>query len=290
MLIDELILFCDEGYQNSECIPCSAKTVCKGECGSNCKQCLDDIHFHHNIYRDEYNCERLLDYYVCRYSYKYCSEMIYALRELDLTAYPYFHILSLGCGGAPDLMAFEHMDYEQPISYYGVDKSLYWKKVHDYIEQNFNGGRAKFDQNINVLTYFEEKELHQCNVIIIQYLISFFYDTIGQRGLRRWFSYLAENIVRNKPSDSPLLIIINDADSVNTGRDAFPLFVEEIKRVGLNISYEYRRRFKEQNYFAGSLKYENNQNIFAREIPRRFVQDYCVAKTCESAQLIVEVI
>ncbi len=74
--------------------------MCERECGYNCKDCLDDIHFHHHTYRDEYNCERLLDYYICRYSYKYCSEMIYALRQLDLAQYPYFHILSLGCGGS----------------------------------------------------------------------------------------------------------------------------------------------------------------------------------------------
>lgn len=216
--------------------------------------------------------------------------MIYALRQLDLAQYPYFHILSLGCGGAPDLMAFEYMDYEQQISYYGVDKNPYWEKIHDYIEVNFNGGRTRFDRDINVLKYFEENEIRGCNVIVIQYLISFFYDAVGQNGLRRWFSYLAENIVRNKPDNSPLLIIINDADSINTGRDAFPLFVEEIERVGLSISYERRRRFKDHNYYAGSLRYENNQNVFEREIPDRFVYDYCVAKYCESAQLILEVI
>lgn len=64
MLIDELVSFCDEEYQNSECFPCSAKVMCERECGYNCKDCLDDIHFHHHTYRDEYNCERLLDYYI----------------------------------------------------------------------------------------------------------------------------------------------------------------------------------------------------------------------------------
>ena len=74
MLIDELVSFCDEEYQNSECFPCSAKVMCERECGYNCKDCLDDIHFHHHTYRDEYNCERLLDYYIYRYSYKYCCK------------------------------------------------------------------------------------------------------------------------------------------------------------------------------------------------------------------------
>lgn len=65
--------------------------------------------------------------------------------------------------------------------------------------------------------------------------------------------------------------------------------MEEIERVGLNISFEQRRRFKDHNYYAGFLPFGNNQNVFEREIPDRFVCDYCVAKYCESAQLILEV-
>jgi hypothetical protein len=290
MLIYDLVSFCDEEYKKSDCFPCTAKTICEGNCGEHCKECLDDIHYHVHQYRDEYDCERLLDYYVCRYSYKYCSEMIYALRQMDLSSYPYFHILSLGCGGAPDLMAFEYMDYEQPISYIGVDKNEYWGKIHNYIENNFREGRAQLRNNIDVLTYFESHELHKCNVIVLQYVISFFYDIVGRSGMRKWFLQLAENIVRNKPKNSPLLIIINDADSINTGRDAFPLFVEEIERVGLTVSSELRRRFKEHNYYAGSIRHRSNQNIFESTIPSRFVYDYCVAKSCESAQLILEVI
>ena len=48
MLIDELVSFCDEEYQNSEGFPFSAKVMCERECGYNCKDCLDDIHFHHH--------------------------------------------------------------------------------------------------------------------------------------------------------------------------------------------------------------------------------------------------
>lgn len=86
------------------------------------------------------------------------------------------------------------------------------------------------------------------------------------------------------------MIIINDADSIYTGRDTFSLFIEEIEKVGLTVSSEFRRRFKEHNYYEGSIRYRSNQNIFESEIPSRFVHDYCVAKYCESAQLILEVI
>lgn len=66
--------------------------------------------------------------------------------------------------------------------------------------------------------------------------------------------------------------------------------MEEIERVGLSISYERRRRFKDHNYYAGSLRYENNKMYLKEKYPDRFVYDYCVAKYCESAQLILEVI
>ena len=118
--------------------------------------------------------------------------MIYALRQIDLSDYPYFHILSMGCGGAPDLMAFQYM------------------------------------------------------------------------------------------------IIINDVDSINTGRDAFPIFVEEIERVGLTVNRELRRRFKSVNHFANSVQYASKKNIFDG-ITDDFQKDYCVALSCESAQLILEV-
>lgn len=48
--------------------------------------------------------------------------MIYGLKQIELSEYPYFHILSLGCGGAPDLMAFQYMNYNKKISYVGLDK------------------------------------------------------------------------------------------------------------------------------------------------------------------------
>lgn len=105
------------------------------------------------------------------------------------------------------MTAFEYMDYQQKISYYGVDKNRYWEKIHNFIEADFDSGRTKFARDINVLTYFDENRIKRCNVIIIQYLISFFFDTVGSEGLRSWFSQLAESIVRNKPQNSSLLMM-----------------------------------------------------------------------------------
>ena len=90
MLIDDVVEFCDNEYNYNICVNCNSKFFCNNHaCG--CKKCLDDLHFHNNIYRNSYNCERLFDYYVCRYSHKYCSEILYAFEEcVDLSQYPFF--------------------------------------------------------------------------------------------------------------------------------------------------------------------------------------------------------
>lgn len=283
MLIDNVVAFCDEEYRKHVCNNCNKDALC----GHNCKKCLDDLHYHSNKIRQDYSCEHLLDYYECRYSHKYCSEMIYALSNVDLSAYPRFNILSLGCGGAPDLMAFDYLSPNQTINYRGIDINNSWEKIHNFIESNFVDGSVRFFRGVDVLEFFNYHSLARCNVICIEYLISFFFQCIGRAGVRNWFRQLANQIVAHKSPDYPMLIIINDADSVYTGRDIFPCLREEIENIGLKVISEYRCRFKEHDYYAGSVRYSSQANFFT--IPEDYKEQYKVAIRCESAQLILEV-
>ena len=109
----------------------------------------------------------------------------------------------MGCGGAPDLMSFEYLGYGEDVEYCGFDKNNYWEKVHNFIEDNFTEGTAEFYRDIDVLTYFDNNIYAECNVLIIQYLISFFYGKIGEKGLRKWFEQLVDNVVSYKSEDPP---------------------------------------------------------------------------------------
>ncbi len=283
MLIDEIINFCHEELLD---------TVCNGysyeESNEKCKECLDDLHYHRNLIREDYDCERLLDFYVCRYSHKYCSEMIYALESIDLSAYPYFHILSLGCGGAADLMAFDYLSYSQPISYMGFDINPYWEKIHNEIEDRCTCGNVKFRRGIDVLDYFKKHPIPKANILSIEYLISFFYNTLGESGMESWFRELVKQVILQKPNNSPLLVIINDVDSINTGRDTFLILKDIIEESGLSVSFELRKHFKEFSYYPNSQNYYSRQNRF--EIPQFIKDNYYPAINCESAQLILEVV
>lgn len=284
-LINKVVSFCDKEYQTHICQGCANEASCKNDC----KNCLDDLHYHINNIRDDYGCEHLLDYYVCRYSYKYCSEIIYALNNIDLSKYPYFSILSLGCGGSPDLMAFDYMDVTQPIKYKGFDINNNWSKIHNFIMDACTELKidTEYYRDCDVLDFLSDTTINGCNVIIIEYLISFFYDRVGYHGLVKWFDQLAQQIVAYKPADSPMLIIINDADSINIGRDYFPLIRDSIEQQGIEIINDYRRRFKNHNYYSGSKMYNSQANCF--DIPDNFGDKYKVAIRCEAAQLILEV-
>lgn len=282
MLIDEIVSFCHREMLSTKCSDCSCSS-----CNKNCKNCLDDLHYHHNYIRNDYDCERLLDFYICRYSYKYCSEMIYALESVDLSNYPYFHILSLGCGGAADLMAFDCLSFSQPISYMGFDKNPYWEKVHNEIQDRCTCGKVQFFRDVDVLDFFENQDVPQTNILSIEYLISFFFNTLGEKGMESWFRQLVDQIIAQKPSDSPLLVIINDVDSINTGRDTFLRLKGIIEESGLSVSYERRMRFKDNSFYPNSQRYYSRQNRF--DIPQFVKDNYYPAINCESAQLILEV-
>ena len=142
ILLEKVVDYSYDQYKSSECEICNHVEGCVGECIGNCKNCLKEIHFP-NFYpngKKEYDCQRLLDFYVCDYSYKYMSEMLYLIRKSQVIKdLEYYHIISIGCGACPDLMAFEiycHENrFQKEISYIGVDVNIKWKSIHDIINQ-----------------------------------------------------------------------------------------------------------------------------------------------------------
>ena len=278
-LLEQMIEYCDQMYSDYHCHECTGHN-----CSHDCKVCLDDIHYHHNEIRSEYDCEKLLYYYLCRYSYKYCSEIIYALDRVDLDRYPYFNILSLGCGGAADLMAFDYcFDSDEEIHYHGVDINTYWDDIHSKISEIYP--HASFKTGFDVKTDIPSLRDKSYNVVIIEYLISYLYSR-GSSVVSNLFDDIIEYIVSNKPQDSAMLIIINDVDSINTGRDTFMRLANKLESAGYDITIQ-KLRFKNDSYYSDSMKYSSNQNKF--DCSREFQQEYCVALRCESAQLIIEI-
>lgn len=289
-LIDTLAAFCENQYHSyGECKPCSHPS---GMCSGSCRNCSEEVNYHRGNGRLDYNCQKFIYYYVCRYSWKYCSEMIYALESIDCRKYPEFHILSIGCGGAPDLMALGHIiNCQTNISYNGYDKNSYWKPVHTAIQQYMNS-RGYYNinfQNRDIFEAFQEKSgpisydnhnsvVYRCyNMVVLEYLISHF--PLEKRDImtEKLFDGLIQYILPHRVSNSPFLIIINDIDHITVIK-YFDRLIHKLQ----NSRYQ----FTVFTHFFNRGK-EINRNRF--EIPSSIKQVFNCAVKCTSAQMIVEV-
>ena len=110
MLIHEIVDYCNAEYRNADtthlCHDCNHPSECSG----SCKNCLEHVHYPSKYPngKKDYDCENMINFHVCDYINKYASEMLYLLRKSEkLKEIEEYHILSIGCGAAPDLMAYD---------------------------------------------------------------------------------------------------------------------------------------------------------------------------------------
>lgn len=291
-LLDILTSYCANQY--SMCGNCLHCTHPSGRCSGSCLKCADEVNYHREDGRTDYDCQNFMYYYVCRYSWKYCSEIMYALEQIDLSRYPVYNILSVGCGGAPDLMAFEKKISEQDtnkIFYIGYDINPYWNPIHDKIHQYAQSQsiQAKFVGNdiFDVLSDGKPAKQHY-NIIVLEYLLSHFpvQNRVNRAG--KLFDGLLQNVLQNRLTGSRFLFLINDIDHYQV-RECFDLLLQKLNEKGYHALDIRRMHFasRSSDYHDGSIQYSTCNNRFS--IPEDMKEKFNCAINCTSAQLIVEV-
>lgn len=239
MLKDELLEKCRRAYEESphgDCPDCNNEECCQHDCD----RCLDQVHWFDpaggNCGRSDYDCPWLLLRYVERYTEKYSAQIASALQHVDLSRYPMYNIFSIGCGAAPDLMAFEELDDGKSIFYKGYDKNLLWEGIHNAIEeytQDTPGITSKFVRKDIFDVFAEGKPRHQnYNVLVIQYLLSHLYNTRQDGLIDELFDAIIENVLPRYMPGSPFLIIITDIDSINKGRNTWHWLLDKLEDAG----------------------------------------------------------
>lgn len=305
MLLDYLVDFCDEQYSAIGSCGCGDKcNHPSGNCSGSCYDCLYQIHFpgrFDSVIKKKYDCPKMLYHYVCQYSYLYTTEILWALSEewKYIKTFPYFHVVSLGCGGCSDLMAFDYLLNNQkikvPISYLGFEINSLWEPIHNEIQKFYNGNNM-IHFNIpgynDVFECFKETLLPNANIIIISYLISYSYNTGQIKKIDELAENIANNIISQKSSDQTLLLIINDVNSNNRGRDYFSHFEKAIKNSGITIINSKYKYFDtgNLNYYQtnGFSPYEAKSCFF--DIPSEIQQKYHAQKNLnKTIQLLLEV-
>jgi hypothetical protein len=116
MLKDYLLDWCQKEYQSCHSGHCGSYCDNKDYCNHDCDNCLDQVHWYPSqAGRADYTCLNLIFKYVLRFTQKYSQQVASALQLLNLKNYPRYSIFSIGCGGSPDLMAFEELEDGKPI-------------------------------------------------------------------------------------------------------------------------------------------------------------------------------
>ena len=294
-LFDFIVNYCHRHYSTTVCGACNHPSGCPGEPCGNCKRCLEEIHYpdRYPAGRKNYQCDRMMDFYVCAYMEKYASEMLYlmrksgAMKEIDK-----YHVLSLGCGACPDLMALEQFCHEngpgKTISYFGIDVNKRWKRIHDMVGsyKTTTVEKVQFEY-LDVVA--EDCTVREANVVILQYIISHFNNTGQIEQINKFYQKLIDNIVSNKQSDVPMVILINDANSVYRGREHFEDLVDRLVRSGFHGNrwkyyFDYNIVHPAQRY---GEKHASLETFFRS--PKEFDNIYQPWHECSSAQLLIEV-
>lgn len=236
MLKNYLLNWCQYEIDNYTTGQCGNHCDNQKFCTHNCNDCLDQVHWYPSKEgRSDYTCKNLLLRYVLRFVPKYSSQITSALRIIDQTAYPEFNILSIGCGETPDLMAFEEAS-DRPIYFTGYDRNTFWSEIHEQIEHY-----ASAVSGIEVDLHREDifHALHtgvftttHYNVIVIQYLLSHLFNTEQEHLTSQLFNALISQIISNRLTNSPFLIIITDVDSINKGRNRWYTFLDMLEESG----------------------------------------------------------
>lgn len=297
MLLEDIVSFCDKKYTTfGDKCGCGSCNHPSGNCSGSCYNCLYQIHYPNNrtVQKLEYDCPKMVYHYVCQYSTRYASEILYALNQKAglLSTFPQFNIMSIGCGACADLMAFEkfYTDHglNHQISYMGYDINPLWRPIHNRIAKycDANNVLRRFFE-VDAIEHFQRYHNPNTNIIIVSYLISYLYNTPHKSDILQFFDLLINNVI--KQNEAKKLIIFNDVNSCNRGRDFFPEFIKKLSKNGLHGSYSnfYFDTGFLNKYQKIGTPYESCASLF--EISDTVSRRYHVDGNCRSAQLIVEV-
>lgn len=295
MLIDHITDFCNAQYEkhtnyfsSPRCKQCNHPSA---KCSGDCSDCLYQIHFlkGNPDARNLYNCNNLTNFYVCKYSFKYTSEMVNALMQCSpLKKTSSINVLSFGCGPCTDLFALDYLrninklTYNK-ISYAGVDLlKEQWGKIHEQIKMYMSPDKVKFlykDAAALLDTIITYKWTP--NLIILQYFFSDFHKHSGRSQVIS-FIYKLVNYINKRCNNT--FIIINDINlncARDGGRDYFDIFFNKLRPT--DVRRLHFNNSNRQNHYYYGKEYDNNKIFFDIE---KF-ESYDPFDSCSSAQMLM---
>ena len=298
MLLYDILGACNDRYNNvyGSCIEnCRYAHLCNGNCG----KCLEYVHYPQRCPEEMkgrgYNCRKMADYYTCKYSYRYASEIVYALQCCtDVMHKSELKILSLGCGPCTDLYALDICSrinlMADRLDYRGVEKySSVWGNIHNDILQ-----KAATNARVNVKIYYDDMCSYICktindswrpDIVIFQYSLSDMWrnsnDDEKDMFMRVFARYCNEILSPN------IYVVLNDINFTGNlnERGSEPIGFGELQE-HLQASIVRKGYFpQEKNCFVYNAPFQEKELFFdAKHTPQ-----YAPFDCCGSAQLVLQV-
>jgi hypothetical protein len=304
MIIDTILSACDNRYKKrgiQRCSDCSYE----GYCPSSCEKCLGFIHTPTSAPEGaperKYDCSHMADFYTCKYSCRYTSEIIYALQRFkDLANLPILKVLSFGCGPCTDLFAIDYLHTKNILNferfeYRGVDYSEnVWKNIHGDLEQfktdDFN--IKFFYKNACELIETIAKGSWTPNLVVFQYVFSDMHKHTGSQKTKAFIETFAQYYNEKIPEKS--YIILNDINlgtGYGGGRDYFDILLGKLEktkaRKGRFCDDNAKSFYYPRGYTYGEDsdgEFPDNSNFFDTSP----WADYSPFETCASAQMLIK--
>ena len=302
-MLNTILSNCDARYERSceQCEDCSYGEYCPHDC----EKCLDYIHNPNHAKSGapdrKYDCTHMADFYTCKYSCRYASEIMYAIeRCLDLHKIQHLKVLSFGCGPCTDLFAIHELHKMGVLSYNrleyrGVDYSEnVWQWIHKDI-------KAFESNNCSIKFYYRDAcELINAiaagnwtpDVIIFQYVFSDMQKHSNIQNINNFINTFAQYYnTKIKPNTYIILNDINLGRGYGGGREFFDRLLGKP-----NDSVFAKGRFCNDNstsaYYPRGYTYGEDSDGEFPDNKNRFNlapwRMYSPFNTCASAQMIIK--
>lgn len=304
MMLNTILSKCNERYRQSgheQCEDCSYGQYCPHDC----EKCLDYIHNPGHAPNGapgrKYDCTHMADFYTCKYSCRYSSEIMYALERCkDISSLSRLKVLSFGCGPCTDLFAVDSLRKNDKLSYRsleyrGIDYSKQvWKWIHKDIS-NFQNDDMKIKFYYNdacELIHTIAQGSWIPNLIVFQYVFSDMQKHSDKTNISDFINTFAEYYnTKIQPSTYIILNDINLGCDYGGGREYFDRLLKK-----LDDSVYRKGRFCNDNatspYYPRGYPYGDNSDGEFPENTNRFNlknwKAYSPFNTCASAQMIIK--
>ena len=234
----------------------------------------------------------MADYYYCRYSYRYASEVVYGLRQFrDIMKLDTLKVMSVGCGPCTELAAIDYLHQNRELNYKklefrGIDplKNM-WKYIWEDIDEYYQGQVKFYERDILELVDIIVEKKWIPDLIIFQYVFSDMYKKNSAEEIRRFIDKLAKFL--NEQIGKSIYILANDANigmKYEGGRDFFNILEKNINEPKIMRRYHFNNDYRPTHYDYGE-EYEDNGIYF--EIPAHIKEKYDSIDSCASAQVLI---